>query len=175
MRKSILSGGVIIAVVLTLLTAVPALAAKPTAFNASGTISAISPGTVFPAGESDRWRVVERDITGTLSGDINGDFTMTYRANIESVETQAGNFHGTLDVDTYRFRVNGTSEPLEFIAWFAPGIPLYKSVIYGRWTFLEGANGTGDFNAYSIFIPTPDGHVAYIVNSAFIMTGQWQP
>jgi hypothetical protein len=44
----------------------------------------------------------------------------------------------------------------------------------GHWNFKDGAKGVGDFDAWAIFIPTPDGHVAAIVASSFSMTGQWQ-
>lgn len=165
----------ILAVMLVTLMPATALAAKPTSFNASGTITYISPGTVFPAGKSDRWVVAERELTGSLSGDISGDFTMTYKANVESVQTQAGNLHGRLEVSPYVLEVNGELQPAEFVGWFAPGIPLYQGIFNGRWTFTQGARGNGDFDACVIFVPTPEGHVGYIVDGDFTMSGQWQP
>ena len=151
-----------------------ALAAKPASFAASGTITYISPGTVFPAGESGRWRVVERELSGTfLSGDINGNFTMAYKANVE-LSTQAGNLHGTLEAGPCILKLNGKIQPLEIVP--TPlGIDLPKLTINGHWTFTDGARGQGDFEAWAIFIPTPEGHVGTIVASAFNLTGKWQP
>jgi len=89
---------------------------KWASFGATGDITGITPGTVFPAGESGRYVVVEREILGKLYGDIGGtegaDFTFTYKANVE-LETQAGKFHGTLDAGEYVLKVNGTFDPLD--------------------------------------------------------------
>lgn len=163
----------ILALVLTAFIPVPTLAAKPKPFAATGTIDYISSGTVFPAGASVRWVVAERELTGTLSGDLNGQFTMTYKANVESMDSQAGNFHGMLLVGPYILKINGSSEPLEFVGWYAPEVPIYKLIIGGHWTFTNGAHGQGNFDGYAIFIPTPEGHVGYILGSSFNLTGQW--
>lgn len=159
-----------------------ALAAKPVPFAASGGISYITPGTVFPAGNSGRWVIVERQLYGNLSsGDINGEFTLSYKGNVESVETQAGNFHGTITVGggAYVFNVNGTSEPLEFqrLMEFTPGnwVPVLRLTLGGHWVFTDGAHGQGELSGWAEFIPTPDGHVGIIVDSSFTMNGQWQP
>ncbi len=167
---------VVLALVLTVLGSVPVLAAKPADFSASGTITGISPGDVFPAGESGRWVVAERELTGTFPDgeDISGDFTLTYKANVE-LATQAGNLHGELAMDdgSYVLKVNGKIEPLEFV-WFEPfNTYLPKLTINGRWTFTDGAQGQGDFNAWLIFIPTPEGHVGFIAASGFDLTGKW--
>lgn len=179
MKKRLFALGLILALLLTMVAPAAALAAKPVPFAAGGTISSISPGTVLPAGASDRWRVVEREITGTLAGDLSGQFTLTYRANIESVLTQAGSFHGEMETGTNLLVVNGQSQPLEFVQYVevAPGIvvPTYKLTMGGKWAFLDGANGQGDFAAWAIFIPTAEGHVGTIIASAITVTGQWQP
>jgi len=183
MNKRLLFISLALALVLTILVPATALAAKPVPLEASGTINYISPGAVFPAGNSDRWRVAERELTGELSGDISGDFTMTYKANVESVVTQAGNLHGTLEAGDYVLKVNGKIQPLEFVGWYIPpgtpgypdGVPYLKITISGHWAFTEGARGQGEFDAWVIFIPTSEGHVGYIVNSAFDLSGQWQP
>jgi len=148
---------------------------KPQSLAATGTIDSISPGNVLPAGESGRWRVVERELDGELyEGDISGDFHMAYKANVE-LETQAGNLHGTLKIGEYVLKVNGKIEPLEFEGWLEPGIPLYKLTISGHWTFIEGATGQGTFDAWVIFIPTPEGHIYAITSSSFTLDGKWQP
>lgn len=169
-----------LALSLVLITATPttALAAKPASFYTSGYISAISVPDQWQAGKSDRWVVVERQISGTLFGDIGGgvgtDFTMTYRGNFD-VNTQAGTFHGTVDADSYVLKVDGRVHPLVFVGWYASGIPLYKLTISGRWSFTEGAKGQGALDASAIFVPTPEGHVWFITASNFDMTGKWQP
>ena len=175
MKMRVLFTSLALALVLTILMPAAALAAKPVSFGASGIITYISPGTVIPAGESGRWRVVERELSGTfLSGNIHGNFTMTYKANVELL-TQAGNLQGTLKAGPYILKLNGKIQPLVFAGWFAPGIPLYQLTINGRWTFTDGAKGQGDFSAWAIFVPTPEGHVAFITESAFDLTGKWQP
>lgn len=118
-------------------------------------------------------RVIERELDGTLSGDINGDFILAYKANVE-LATQAGNLQGTLVTDKYSIKVDGKIAPLQFYGWYGP-YPLYYLEIDGTWQFKDGAQGNGDFAAWTIFIPTPEGHVAAIIYSGFDMTGKWQP
>jgi len=150
-----------------------ALAVKPIPFSASGTISSISPGDVFPAGKSGRWVVADRKLTGTLSGDINGSFTATYRANVE-LETQAGTLYGTLEAGPYVLRVNGESRPLQMVPT-SFGFELPMLTIYGSWIIIDGAQGQGNFDAWVVFISTPEGHVDYILDSHIYLTGEWQP
>ena len=201
MRKKALFISLALALVLTTLMPATTLAAKPVMqdFNATGTIDAITPGKVIEAGTTGKWVVVERELTGSLSGDISGTFNMNYHAMVESIYTQAGDLQGWLTVDDgSRVRVKGTIEPLDlywgdkypFITWYdLPGfglvrlyyvpdigvVPLFYLEINGQWTIVDGAQGNGDFTAYAIFIPTPEGHVYAIVDSAFVMTGKWKP
>ena len=166
--------GLVMAVLLVVLLPSAAFAAKPVTFSAGGIITAISDGTVYPAGGSGRWRVAERELSGLISGDISGDFTLYYKANIESVNTQAGNIHGRMTVGDYVLNVNGKSEPIESVGMYGD-YPLFRLTMSGHWNFLEDTTGVGSFDAWAIFVPTPDGHVAFIVASEFAMTGQWQP
>lgn len=181
MKQSLFFISLSLCLVLIAATPASALAAKPVPFATSGTISSISPGTVFPAGNSGRWVIVERELSGTLTtGDITGAYTMVYKGNVESVETQSGNFHGTLNVSSgaYVLKVNGKSEPLELLRMIeiAPGIwvPVLRLSMGGHWVFTTGANGQGEFSGWVEFIPTPEGHVYSIVGSSFTMAGQWQ-
>ncbi len=175
MKKKLL---ISLALALLLSTLLPsaALAAKPPSkfadFNASGTITYITGGDVLPAGNSGRWRVIEREVGLQLSGALNGAFTLAYKANVE-LATQAGNLQGTISADPYTIRVNGTIQPLEFVPYGPYLLPML--IINGQWTFTTGTQGNGDFTSWAIFIPTPDGHVAYIIASGFDMTGKWQP
>jgi len=191
---------IILAACLVLSVVMPAtaLAAKGKAFDdfeATGTIDSISEGTVIPAGNSGRWRVSEREISGVLSGDdVDGVFNMTYKANIESVETQAGNLHGILEVGDYTFKVRGKIQPLQMVnsyfdstaeEWvplpFGKEYPEYPGVYWlpridveGSWTH-EGTQGNGTFSAWAIFTADPDtGHVVYIPFSEFTMDGKWK-
>jgi len=174
MKKRLLFTSLALALVLTTLMPVAALAAKPVPFGASGIVIYLSPGAVFPAGESGRWVVAERELRGTfLSGDINGNFIMTYKANVELV-SQAGNFHGTLEAGPHVLKLNGKIQPLEMVP--TPlGVDLPKLTINGNWTFNNGTQGGGTFDTWVIFIPTPDDHVSVIVASAINLNGKWQP
>ena len=177
MKRGLLIGFVLF-LTLAVLTPVPALAAKPVLFNASGTITAISDGIEKPAGNSGRWVVFERDIKGVMYGDIGGqngtDYTFSYKANVEKA-TQAGNLHGTVNAGGKVLNVEGKSQPFELVGWYAPGIPILKLTLNGNWSFTKGAQGQGSWDATVYFIPTPDGHVAAVVGGAFTLTGQWQP
>ena len=184
MKRRLLFISLALAVLTTTSLGAAALAANSVPFSASGTVSTISDGDVFPAGESGRWVVAERELTGTLSGDINGDFTMTYKANVE-LETQVGRLHGTLEVGSYLLKVNGEIESctqVGVIYWeVAPGywmdMPKLKLTLNGHFTFTKGAQGNGDFDAEVVFVPTLDGHVDTVFpdESAINMTGKWQP
>jgi len=74
------------------------------------------------------------------------------------------------------FRVNGKIQPLELVGIIeiAPGLyaPKLKLTINGHWN-LSGRQGNGAFNAWVIFIPDENGHVASILASSFTMTGKW--
>lgn len=185
MKKRLLSISLVLVSVLTALMPTAVLAAKPVEFKATGNIAYITEGDVLPAGNSGQWRVIERELGGTLSGDINGAFTLNYKANVE-LATQAGNLHGTLQAGSQVLEVNGKIEPLkpyhgnafyfvmEYVdpvfglvrIYYVPGVgyvPLFDLEINGHWTSVSGANGNGDFTASVIFIPTPEGHVAYVL------------
>ncbi len=63
--------GLILALILTVLSPATVLAAKPAPFYAQGIVTGITPGDVFPAGNSGRFVVVDRTISGVfVAGDI---------------------------------------------------------------------------------------------------------
>ncbi len=186
MKRRLLLISLVLVLMLTALAPATALAAKPQSFNAAGEINYIEAtvigDNIFSAGNSGRWRVVGREIGGELSGDVSGSFLMTYKANIESTDTQAGNLHGTLGVGDYSFKVNGKIQPVEIIAWLVPGqIPLLLQItINGHWA-LQGGKGNGDFYGVIVFEPdwellqtTGQVHVGTIHTdmSPFNMTGK---
>jgi len=167
----------LVAVVLTvalLLAAFPmnVLAAPPEAFQADGEITGIDAGIVKAAGDSGRWVVSERHVSGTISGDLNGDFEFTYRANVAA--DQAGQLSGTMTVGEQNLELRGVSQPVTVVQ-VAPGVYLPRIAISGTWSFREG-RGSGDFDAWMVFVPVfdPDGnmHVGYIFASAFNLTGK---
>jgi len=172
MKRRLLIISLVLALALVAMTPAAALAdeGRPTKIEAYGEITGITAGIVTPLGESGRWRVIEREILGTISGDINGDFNLTYKG-VFKLEDQAGNFHGTMETGTYFLRVNGKVQPLEMVQ-IGPEIYLPKLTITGHWTFTDGAQGQGDLNGWAIFIPTSEGHVGAIIASAFALTGQ---
>ena len=182
MKRRLLLISLFLAPVLAALNPMAALAAPPVRFSASGNISYISPSLlseISPAGKSGRWVVHERELGGSISGDISGAFTLTYQANV--AENQAGSLSGTLTVDdgASTIRVSGRIQPLEIIYLEAFQTYLPKLTIAGSWTFTHGAVGNGNFDAWFIFIPEVDAygnvHVGQIVASALELTGKWQP
>jgi hypothetical protein len=194
-KKKLLFIGLVTMLVLAFSMPSAALAKAPAAINAGGVITSIDDGTVFPAGNSGRYVVAARTITGTLAGDISGDFTLNYKANVE-LATQAGNLHGTLVAGSQVLEVNGNIQPLQAYAgnlytflgvftvpgfgplpfYYVPGVgatPLFDLEISGHWTATSGAKGNGNFTASVIFIPTADGHVAFVVpGSQLSMSGK---
>jgi len=195
MKKKLLCIILVASLALSVVMPGTALAAKGKAFDdfeATGVITGISPGDVLEAGNSGRWRVLEREITGVLGGDVEGIFTMTYKANV-LLATQAGNLHGTLEVDGNIFKVRGKIQPLQMVngyfdaaaeEWvpllfgteFPEGSGIYwlpRIDVEGSWT-LDGTQGNGTFTGWAIFVPV-NGHVGPIVASSFTMDGKWKP
>ena len=180
--------GLVLAMTLVLVAPVPALAAKPVGFGASGIITEVSPGEISPAGNSGRWIVDERQMFGALSGHVNGDFTLTYAANVE-LKTQAGSFHGTLEVDSLLFKVRGKSQLVGPCSYYGIVDTLYGPVptnictleTSGGWTLIQGAKGNGDYYGLATVLIASagplEGHILAIVPyaSGFTMTGQWKP
>jgi len=170
MKKRIIVFSLVLVLLIPLLVPTMALARNNhTSFQAEGVITDITPGTVFPLGKSGWWRVTEREVSGVLSGDLSGDFTLTYQGKFK-LDTQAGTFIGTMESGDSMLKVSGATEPLELVP--TPfGTLLPKLTIQGKWHSVEKAQGTGDFQAWVIFIPTEDGHVGSIIDSAFTMSG----
>lgn len=175
--------GLALALVLGVLIPGVVLAAKPDPFEATGTVTYLEAGDVFPAGDSGRWVVASRYLEGTFVDGIPGDFSMTYKANVTS--EQAGNLHGTLERGPYVLKVNGKSEPADVLDYvvISPGIVVPTKLglaLSGRWTFIEGAQGNGGFDAYVVFTPWFDEegnmHVGPVIpdESSFDLTGKWQ-
>ena len=173
--KTRLTFGVILAILLSSLLPGAALMAKPATkpFNATGSVTYITPGTVYQAGATGKWVVLERTIGGNVAGSLNGPFTMTYNALIDSVYTQAGTLHGKMKAGENVLKVDANILPLTLVPYGPYTLPMLT--VTGTWQNLEGGQGSGTFNAWLVFIPTPDGHVGSILASSFDMTGNWRP
>jgi len=177
---SILCSAVVLAVGFI---AVPVLAEPLKAFSVSGPISGIDVGNVKPAGVSGRFIVRERHITGTFAGDITGDFTITYDANVP-LATQSGPVHARMIVDSYEANMTiisslgptpvpcGSPDGVTCIETpvgnFVPGL-----LLNGSMNFLSGAKGTGNVNGWLIPILDAQGHIERIAASLLTIAGQW--
>jgi len=174
--KRILVISLMLAMILTLLIPSVAMAARPDthAFNASGVLTGIDTGNVKELGNG-LWLVKDRHITGTLEGDLAGDFTLTYGGQF-ALPSQEGNLKGKMVVnDTKTCVVTGKVSPYEFVAWYDPvnGIPILKLNIQGNWVGIKDIKAKGNFSACFNFIPTADGHVAAVLDSSFVMEGKY--
>ena len=177
MRKKGMAWGLVVALVLALVFPAAALAAPPetVSIEATGYITGITPGDVFPAG--DGWIVRSRDIYGTLSGDIEGNFTLTYKAKVDSY--QAGWFHGTLAVDGWpRIKVKGVSQPVQLVP-VGGGRFLLQVTIGGRWWVTGNVNARGTLDASFLAIPVLDEygnvHIGEVVQSQVTLAGTRRP
>jgi len=190
MKKRILCIILVASLVLSVVMPATALAAKGKAFDdfeATGVITDITSGDVFPAGNSGRWRVSERTVSGPfIGGDLAGaSFTMTYKANVDS--EQAGTFHGELVSGEVVFKVRGKSEMgsevLGVYDYFPVLVPnpeydpddptslpyivdgLVPVVFFalntsGGWTLVEGAKGNGTYEGTTIVAIGTEGDFA---------------
>jgi hypothetical protein len=161
----------------------PALAGPHVPFSVIGTIMTIDTGDVKPAGQSGRFIVRDRHITGAFTGSIGGPFVITYDSNVP-ITTQAGRIHARLIAGVYEGNMTLASStgatPVECetpdgatcIATpggnFVPGL-----LLNGRMNFLGGAKGQGSVTGW--LIPTFDieGHISGIVASQLTISGQW--
>lgn len=182
MKRKILLLGVVLALILTMVMPFSIIGAKPAPLSCSGSILGITPGIVAPAGtlvsnplimannsQSGQWRVIERDIKGTINTGLSTseEFVLSYKGVFE-VPTQKGNFHGRLTIGDYVFEVNGKADPLTAFD-IGGGIILPKLTISGKWTCIQGPYSNGSLNGWAVFMPTPEGHVDYVIFSDFSM------
>jgi hypothetical protein len=176
--KKLLFGTFMAALAIVALLPSTVLAAKPLPFSASGHIMGIETEPPFcvvkPAGESGRWVIVTRQIKGTVSGDISGDFILDYSGNVDAF--QVGNIHGTISIGQYTLKMDSkTLNPIPI--GYYQGLLIVQLSISGHWSLIQGAKGQGDVDATLYFL-TDGTHVLSIypdVESPFSLTGQWQP
>jgi hypothetical protein len=170
--KKILVISLLLALLLTLIMPTTVLASSPATFSAQGYMASIDTGNVNQIGHSDRWLVRNRTIEGQLlTGDLgNAAFELHYDG-IFSLTTQAGSLIGTLNTANASILVLGEAAPLTMVSVGPYSLPMLT--ISGSWVGLRGLKANGDFQGYLIFVPTADGHVDYIVDSGFAMTGTY--
>ncbi len=174
--KKVLLVSLLLALVMSLLLPAAAMAASPASgtFGAQGYLTGIDTGNVKPLGNSGKWLVRDRTITGQfVGGDLGSTaFTLTYDGVFE-LTTQEGNLVGTLSTGNSALLVTGQVAPLSFVSAPVPGGYLPVLTITGHWVGISGVKANGSFQAYMVFVPTADGHVDYIIDSGFMMTGKY--
>jgi hypothetical protein len=166
------------------LISVPVFAGPPKPFSASGPISRNDEGNVKPAGESGRFIVRERHITGTFAGDITGAFTITYDANVP-LTTQSGPVHARMTTDSYEANMTIVSSlgPTPVPCTIPDGMTCIETpgglffmpglLLNGRMNFLSGAQGTGTVSGWLIPVLDAQGHIDGIAASLLTIAGQW--
>ena len=161
----------------------PAFAGPHVPFSVSGVILTIDTGDVKPAGQSGRFIVRDRHITGTFTGSISAPFVITFDTNVP-IATQSGRIHGRLIAGVYEANVTMASStgatPVECetpdgatcIATpggnFVPGL-----LLNGRMNFLNGAKGQGSVTGWLIPVIDDQGHIVTILASQLAISGQW--
>ena len=190
-KKLLVIFPVIAVLAVIFLTPTVATAKSPfTQFGSLGTITGINEGTVVPAGNSGRWIVQDRFVTGALIGGSGpqGEFTLTYGANVP-ILTQSGQIHGTLTIDTaagevYEAKMQAAASvgptpiqcgvlgpwPCDEGSQFHIGL-----VIEGTFTFTSGARGNGDLRAWLFAVTNDEGHISHFIPGASGVTidGKW--
>ena len=161
----------------------PAFAGPHVPFSVSGTILTVDTGDVKPAGQSGRFIVRDRHITGNFTGSFSAPFVITFDTNVP-IATQSGRIHGRLIAGVYEANVTMASSagptPVECetpdgatcIATpggnFVPGL-----LLNGRMNFLSGAKGQGSVTGWLIPVLDDQGHIVNIVASLLTISGQW--
>lgn len=165
------------------ITSAPAFAGPQVPFSASGTIQTIDDGDVKAAGQSGRFTVRDRHITGTLTGSIGGPFVITFDSNVP-IATQSGQIHARMIAGVYEANMTLASStgptPVECetpngaTCIATPGGNLVPGLLLnGRMNFLSGAKGQGIVTGWLIPILDEQGHIVSIAASLLTLSGQW--
>ena len=161
----------------------PAFAGPHVPFSVSGTITMIDTGDVKPAGQSGRFIVRDRHITGTFTGSISAPFVITFDTNVP-LATQSGRIHGCLIAGVYEANVTMASStgatPVECdipdgsTCIATPGGNFVSGLLLnGRMNILSGAKGQGSVTGWLIPVLDDQGHIANILVSQLAISGQW--
>ena len=179
--------GMIVVVAVVAMGGTAVWAGSSTPFSVSGMILTIDTGDVKPAGQSGRFIVRDRHITGTFTGSIGGTtgvpFVITYDANVP-IATQSGRIHGHMMAGVYEANMtlaSGTGPtPVECeipdgatcfatpAGNFVPGL-----LLNGRMNFQSGAKGQGNVTGWLVPILDEQGHIVSIAASLLTITGRW--
>jgi len=150
--KRLLVIGFVLALVLMLVIPSVTLAApKPSTFSAHGTLTSIDNGTVKQLGNSGKWLVTDRHLTGQFqTGNLSGSFVLTY-GGVFDLQTQAGNLVGVLKNGSSSFGVEGKTNPLTYVGILTsnPVILSDNGILLSNSTFYTGIN-----LVYGAFAPT---------------------
>ena len=134
----------------------------------------IDQGDVTPAGNSGRFVVKDRTVTGALTaiipGSPEGRFEFNFGTNVPLL-TQSGQIHGILSIagGEIEAKVSARSTLQGFTEL---GLPVIA--ISGKLTFTSGATGTGEIGG--VIIPVLDPSTLHIVGLAYGelgIVGQW--
>ncbi|MBX3325690.1 MAG: hypothetical protein U0223_13175 [Nitrospira sp.] len=143
----------------------------------------IDEGDVKPAGQSGRFIVRDRHITGTFTGAISSGFTITCDANVP-LATQSGPIHARMVAGEYEANITLVSSlgptpvPCEIMDGKTyietpAGNRVPGLLLNGRINFLSGAKGTGNVSGWLIAILDQEGHITSILASQLTIAGQW--
>ncbi len=203
MKKRVLCMVLVLALALTIIMPAIATAKGLDDFHAEGIVIGIDQGDIKAAGNSGRWIVKDRTLFGAFTdgpASILGSFTMTYHANIESTDSQAGSLQGVLVVGDYKLNVTAKTTPIVPTTYpptiypksiDIPGVGTVNTLVTdcllelnGSWTMTSGSVGNGTVDA-DIFVqicvvctdyPALEGHVVgFLDTSSFILDGHWKP
>lgn len=164
-----------------------AWAGSSTPFSVSGMILTIDTGDVGSAGQSGRFIVRDRHITGTFTGSMGGTtgvpFVITYDANVPIV-TQSGRVHARMIAGVYEANMTLASStgptPVECeipdgaTCFATPGGNFVPGLLLnGRMNFQSGAKGQGNVTGWLVPILDEQGHIVSIAASLLTITGRW--
>lgn len=147
--------------------------------SVTGSIDSIDAGHVEPIGDTGRYLVEDRNVLGQTTGDIEGDFLMTYDANV-AIATQSGPLCGTIDFHdededvtyTAHFRARSEGE----LTSFTPGEGgTMELEIEGHLRFVDEARGCADLDAWLEVALDAEGHIVSILDSEMTISGFWMP
>jgi hypothetical protein len=185
--KKILVISLVLALALTLILPSAVMAAPDkTVFSATGVFSSIDEGNVKPLGNTGRYLVADRHLSGSFINDtLTGNFTITY-GGIFNIADQSGKLIGTLETANNKLCVIGETQPLQYVGYPGPDsdgsivIPCLM-IVKGNWTGLKGLAAKGTFEAQLVLNVYADpaqptfGHVKSVVEGQNIltMTGQY--
>ena len=148
-------------------------------FKATVIPTEIGKGKVTPLGKF-HWRVEDRPMWGAISGDLNGQFSFTYDAVVNLL--QSGYIWGTTEVDCEGDNtISGKARGWTLTIIFRPLAHRAWMYISGTWTFsagtgnYEGVCGSGTMSGWvGVQLDEENEHVVGILEGSQInLAGLW--